>query len=68
VAAAGGCAAIVAGALVVANVNHAGQLVTIRPAAHGNGATVFVADYDNSDITAYSLGEVGNPGSPSLTG
>ena len=46
VAAVGGCAAVVAGALVVANVHNSGQRVTIRPAAQSGlvPGTILVAN------------------------
>jgi hypothetical protein len=74
VAAAGGCAAVVASALVVANVHHPGQSVTIRAAAQGalTPGTIFVANTgpccNNSPqqfsrpgyITMYRPGSSGN--------
>jgi hypothetical protein len=47
VAAAGGCAVVVAGSLVVANMHNTGQSVTVGPAAPGRGpvpGTIFVAN------------------------
>jgi hypothetical protein len=64
VAAAGGCAAVIAGALVVADVHNSGQRVTVSPAAHGPGpvpGTIFVA---NSTVGLPSGQPVGaGPGS-----
>jgi hypothetical protein len=69
VTAVGGCATVVAGALVVANVHNAGQRVTIRPAAQGGpvAGTIFVAnegDYGGGtgpgSITFYRPGASGN--------
>jgi hypothetical protein len=72
-AAAGGCAAVVVGAVVVSHLPHAGQRVTIRPAAPGGPApgTIFVSNvgpYDNTtqrfttagSVTLYRPGSSGN--------
>jgi hypothetical protein len=74
VAAAGGCAAVVAGALVLVNVHNGDQSVTIRPAADSPGpapGTIFVANtgpYNNTtdqftgpgSVTLYRPGSSGD--------
>ena len=74
VATVGGCAIVVAGALVVVNVHNSGQRVTIRPATLGRGplpGTIFVADSPAAapntpapagpgSITVYRPGAIGN--------
>jgi hypothetical protein len=61
VAAAGGCAAVVVGALLVANVHNAGQRVTIRPAAQGSpvAGTMFVSDLG---LISATTGNITTPG------
>jgi hypothetical protein len=56
VAGAGGSAAVVASALVVANVHKAGQTVTIRPAAQAGPApgTIFVSNVGPYNGTTYT--------------
>ena len=66
VAAAGICAAVVAGALVVANVRSPGQRVTIRPANQGAGpvpGTMFVS---NLGPTNSQTGQYAGPGAVTL--
>jgi hypothetical protein len=67
VAAAGGCAAVVVGALVVANVHNAGQRVTIRPAAQGGPApgTIFASNVGPFNNTTQQFT---SPGSITLYG
>jgi hypothetical protein len=58
VVATGSCAAVVAGALVVANAPHAGQSVTIRPAAVSSpvsGVTTVLNPSYPGAVAAYAV-------------